>query len=382
MMSWKNIRWAAFGVALAMLLAACGGDSTDTTQAAATAAPTTAAATTTTAAATTSTSAGADTTAAPTTEAAAEGPETLSITMVMNSVVNEPWNQTQADALFRIQEASPHGLEVSLEFFEAIDFADAERVIGDLAESGEYDIIYGSSTFEPGIAPWLDQYPEIVFIYAGSGNQGHGGNAYWVDMGIYECTYLAGIAAGMVTETNHVAAVAAFPFPNVNEAVNGFIDGAQSVNPDIVGTASYIESWFDPATASEAATAQVAAGADILYASSFGTIGGAENAGVLAVGDYTDASALAPGTVLTSALARWDGALNEIVDVWWDHQINGTPYDGPIDPIVKLLAEDGCDIADPDSALASEEVIAAVADAKARIIAGDLVIEPDAGPVE
>ncbi|MDJ0924527.1 MAG: BMP family ABC transporter substrate-binding protein [Acidimicrobiia bacterium] len=375
-MRWKNIRWATFGVALAMLLAACGGDSTDTTQAATTAAPAE------TTAAPTTTAADTATTAAPTTEAAAEGPGTLSIAMVMNSVIDEPWNQTQADALFRIQEASPYGLDVSLEFFEAIDFADAERVIGDMATSGEYDIIYGSSTFEPGIAPWLEQYPEIVFVYAGSGNQGHGGNAFWVDMGIYECTYLAGIAAGMVTETNHVAAVAAFPFPNVNEAVNGFIDGAQSVNPEIVGTASYIESWFDPATASEAATAQIAAGADVLYASSFGTIAGAEDGGVLAVGDYTDASGLAPGTVLTSALARWDGALNEIVDIWWDHQVNGTPYDAPMDPIVKLLAEDGCDIAPVDDSLAGEEVIAAVADAKAQILSGALVIVPDHAPVE
>ena len=39
---------------------------------------------------------------------------------------------------------------------------------------------------------------------------------------------------------------------------------------------SFINSWFDPATAKEAAVAQIDAGADVLYAERFGVIEAAE----------------------------------------------------------------------------------------------------------
>ncbi len=36
----------------------------------------------------------------------------------------------------------------------------------------------------------------------------------------------------MMTESNVIGAVAAYPYPNVSLPVNGYIAGAQAVNPD------------------------------------------------------------------------------------------------------------------------------------------------------
>lgn len=154
------------------------------------------------------------------------------------------------------------------------------------------------------------------------------------------------------------------------------------MNPDIVGSATYIESWFDPAKASDAARVQVAAGADVLYASSFGTIEAAEATGVYGFGDYTDQESAAPDTVLTSALARWDGAINQIIDDWWDHQVNGTPYDAPLEPIAKLMAEHGCAISPLNDVLVSDKVKEAVAQARQTIISGEIVVEPYVEPAD
>jgi basic membrane lipoprotein Med (substrate-binding protein (PBP1-ABC) superfamily) len=176
--------------------------------------------------------------------------------------------------------------------------------------------------------------------------------------------------------------VAGFPFPNVNNGLHGFIDGAQSVNPDVEGAATYIEAWFDPATAVEAGRALVAAGADVLYAPSFGTIEAASTEGVYAVGDYMDQEGLAPDTVITSALARWDGAFKDIVDAWWSYRVDGTPYDAPLEPIRKLLAEDGCDIAPLNEALVTAEAKAAVTEAREKILSGEVVVEIVDEPVE
>ena len=164
------------------------------------------------------------------------------------------------DSIGRLAEDNTYDLTITLEEIEEIAYADGERVIRDLAQTGKYEIIIAHSTYSDAVAAVRDDYPDTLFAYSGSGNDGLGGNGYWIDVFIHEPAYLAGIIAGMMTETNKISGVAAFPFPNVTAPLHAFIDGAQSVNPDITAEVAYIESWFDPATAQEAAAAQIAAG--------------------------------------------------------------------------------------------------------------------------
>jgi basic membrane lipoprotein Med (substrate-binding protein (PBP1-ABC) superfamily) len=302
--------------------------------------------------------------------------------MFIGSVLEEPWNSTMVAALDRAVESRPHNLDISYETFENIAATDAERVVRDLAASGKYDIILGHSTFSDAIAPVKDDYPETMFVYSGSGNEPTGGNGYWIDVFNHECTYLGGVAAGLLTETNKIGAVAAFPFPNVNLTTNAFIDGARSVNPDVEMLMTYIESWFDPPTAREAAAAQITGGADVIYASSFGSLEAASSAGVLGVGDFTDQESVYPETVITSSVARWDPALGSLIDTWWDHETNGTPYDAPMERIVFLLADGGCEIAPLNEALVPEDVRATVAEIAEKIRTGEIVVEGNVEPTE
>ena len=136
-------------------------------------------------------------------------------------------------------------------------------------------MIIAHSTYSPAVAAVQGEFPEIVFVFSGSGNEATGGNGFWIDVMPHEPAYLAGVAAGLMSETGKIGSVAAFPFPNVNGPVNAFFAGARSVRPDIEVDVTYIESWFDPAGAKDAGTALVNSGADSLYAAStFGTFGG------------------------------------------------------------------------------------------------------------
>src|SRR5438093_807735 len=78
---------------------------------------------------------------------------------------------------------------------------------------------------------------------------------------IHEPSYLSGLIAGKLTKSNKIGVVAAMPIPEVNRIVNGFIQGAKETNPNSEVRVSYINSFFDPAAAKEAALAHVAAGA-------------------------------------------------------------------------------------------------------------------------
>lgn len=319
-----------------------------------------------------------ETTAAP----SDDGPSEVRIAVVFAGVKEEPWYSTMIEALDRIKASPPHGLTVSYEWFESIAYADGERVIGELAASAEYDIILGHSIFGDSIAPVHGQYPEILFAFSGSGNEALGGNAYWIDVYTHEPAYLAGIVAGLMTETNKISAVAAFPFPNVNLPLNAYIAGAESVNPDVEAQVTYIESWFDPTTAKESALAQIAAGADIVYAERLGPFeAAAESDGVYAFGHFSDQEALAPEVVLTSPLAVWDPAVSTLIDEWYAHVSEEKAYDAPMERILFLMADGGSDLARLTD-LVPDDVKAAVEDAKAKILSGELEVPFNDAPIE
>jgi basic membrane lipoprotein Med (substrate-binding protein (PBP1-ABC) superfamily) len=69
---------------------------------------------------------------------------------------------------------------------------------------------------------------------------------------------------------------------------------------------AYIESWFDPPKGKQSALAQIAAGADFIYAERFGPFETAKEKGKLAFGHFVDQNSLAQDIVVSSTIARWD----------------------------------------------------------------------------
>lgn len=67
---------------------------------------------------------------------------------------------------------------------------------------------------------------------------------------------------------------------------------------------AYIGGWFDPPKAKEAALAQIEAGADLVFAERFGVFEACKEKGVLAFGNMSDQSGLAPEVVISGPV--WD----------------------------------------------------------------------------
>ena len=165
-------------------------------------------------------------------------------------------------------------------------------------------------------------------------------------MFVHEPAYLMGIIAGSMTESDVIGAVAAFPFPNVNLPLNGYIEGAKSVNPDVEAKVTYIESWFDPPKGRESAAAQFAAGADFIYAERFGPFEAvSEKPNSFAFGHFVDQNSLAPEIVVSSAIAKWDPSISAAIDGWWAHAAEGATYNAPTERIVFTMKDGGADLA-------------------------------------
>jgi len=96
--------------------------------------------------------------------------------------------------------------------------------------------------------------------------------------------------------------VGGYPIPEVNRLMNAFIAGVREVNPKAEFSISFINSWFDPPKAKEAAFAMIDKGADVLYAERFGVSDAAKERKVLAIGNVINTQDKYPETVVASAL--------------------------------------------------------------------------------
>ena len=108
--------------------------------------------------------------------------------------------------------------------------------------------------------------------------------------------------------------VGGYPVPEVNRIVNAFIAGAQETNEDVDVKVTFLNSWFDPAAAKEAALAQVGAGADVLFAERFGVIEAADENDLVAVGNMSDQQELAPDNVVTSVTWNMTPTVEYVID--------------------------------------------------------------------
>ncbi len=210
--------------------------------------------------------------------------------------IEEPWDGVIHVAL---QKAADEG-KIRYEYTDDIGYSgDMERVLREIAENQKPAAIIGDAFGnEEAVRRVAADFPEIAFAF-GSGLGPAEPNMAVFDNWIHEPGYLCGMIAGGMTETGVIGVVGGYPVPEVNRIVNAFIDGAKAVNPDAKVIVTFINSWYDPPTAKEAALAQIDAGADILFAERFGVIEAAVENGLYSFGNMSDQYELGPDSVLT-----------------------------------------------------------------------------------
>jgi basic membrane lipoprotein Med (substrate-binding protein (PBP1-ABC) superfamily) len=225
--------------------------------------------------------------------------------------IEEPWDGVIHAALNAEMEAG----RIAYTFTDDIGYAgDMERVLRETAEQDAPDIIFGDAFGnEEAARAVAADYPDIAFVF-GSGQGPAEPNFSVFDNWIHEPAYLAGMIAGGVTQSGVLGVVGGYPVPEVNRIVNAFIAGAQETNEDVEVKVTFLNSWFDPAAAKEAALAQVGAGADVLFAERFGVIEAAQENDLVAIGNMSDQKGLAPGNVVTSVTWNMAPTVAYVID--------------------------------------------------------------------
>jgi simple sugar transport system substrate-binding protein len=247
--------------------------------------------------------------APPAPEAKKEEPkktEPLKVAFVYVSPVSDAGWTSQHNA-GRLEMEKALAGKVSTSFVEKVpEGADAERVIRDLAATGNALIFTTSFGFMNPTLKVAEEFPQTHFEHA-TGYKTLPNLASY-NVRFYEGRYLAGMLAGKMTKTHTLGYVGAFPIPEVLQGINAFTLGARAVNPKAQVRVIWVNSWYDPGKERDAAnTLLKQQGADVVthHTDSTAVVAAAEEAGKMALAYHSDMSKFGPKAQLAAVTHHW-----------------------------------------------------------------------------
>jgi len=216
----------------------------------------------------------------------------------------EGWTHQQDEGRRAVESAL--GAQVQTTYVENVpEGPDAERVLRDLARQGNRIIFTTSFGYMEPVLRVARDFPHIKFECL-TGTQ-RTPNVATANARYYEGRYLAGIAAGRMTQGGSIGYVAGFPIPEVLQGINAFALGVRSVNPNAAVKLVWLNTWFDPPREREAALTLINQGADVLafHSASTAVMATAEEHGKLAIAYHSDMRRIAPAAQLLAVTHHW-----------------------------------------------------------------------------
>ena len=298
--------------------------------------------------------------------AAEEGP-CLIIGALHGGPINDAgYNQAMHESVMQIKENIP-----CVEIIEAENVpeeAGATSTMENMIQQGAKMIIATAFNHQYPALTLAEQYPDVVFEHAGGWEMGANFANFFGEPP--DTWYIMGVAAGLMTESNKLGFVAAFPLGWTNTFINAYTLGAQSVNPDVETIVAFTFGWGDSAKEADATNSLINQGVDVItmHVDSPSTvIGTAESRGVYSIGFQSlAAQEFAPKYWISGIGFTLGDKLT------W---LTSTVLDGSWQPIfLRCGIADGCMAMAPFGPNVPQDVQDQVLQAKADVEAGNIVV--------
>ncbi|MET9782511.1 BMP family lipoprotein [Nocardiopsis alba] len=243
------------------------------------------------------------------------------------------------DSAYRGLEQAAEELGVQTQDFEpAKDEADSakEERLTTMAEEG-YDLVIAVGfAYDGAIQSVAPEYPEVDFAIIDSEIEGID-NVTSLVFAEEQASFLAGAAAALTTEEDHVGFIGGVETPLIHKFEAGFVAGAEHVNEDINVEIDYLSQppdmsgFNEPARGSAVAQAQYDRGADVIYhaagASGNGILESAVANDFTFIGvdsdQYVNAEDDQKQHVLTSAIKQVDVSVFELISAAVEGDVEG-----------------------------------------------------------
>ena len=208
----------------------------------------------------------APTTAAPATEVATTAaPTEVAVCLTVGATYGGPindagYNQAMHEAVASIKENIPCVKLIEAE--NVYDEAGAKTTIENMISEGA-GLIFATAYAHQNPAFELSQkYPDVIFEHVGGWMMGANfANIFGKPPDVW---YTMGVAAGLMTKTNKLGFVAAFPQAWTDVFVNAYTLGAQSVNPKVEVIVAYTFAWGDSAKEADTTNSLINQDADVI----------------------------------------------------------------------------------------------------------------------
>ncbi len=200
-----------------------------------------------------------------------------------------------------------------------------EQAVEELSKEDVSMILLSSYGYSDEMKDAVSQYPGISFYVNSSENHEKNMTAYFVRM--YQARYLAGVLAGMRTDSNQIGYVAAMPNNEVNRGISAFTLGVRSVNPDAEVVVIWTNTW-DDSTMEEECTEKLIENCNVdvvtYHQNGATVIDTAEKYGVDSIGYHQQYEGYS-SHYLTSVVCYWDKVYAEILKELMSGEANTTP---------------------------------------------------------
>lgn len=259
--------------------------------------------------------------------------------------------------------------------------AEGEQLVRTAANSGYGLIVDLEFSHAEMLATVAPEFPDTNFAIVNA--EVEGDNVTSIVFKEHEGSYLAGVLAALQTtdaDDEHINGEAKIGFiggtksTGIDKFLSGYMQGAQSVDPEIEVDARYVNSFGDAAKGQQIAEQMYADGTDIIFASAGGSGAGviqaAESTGHYAIGVDSNQDDVAPGFVLTSMIKQTDLAMNDLVTEF----VEGNIQSG--ETVEYGLKEDGVGLSDMKNTRenVADDTMNQVDQAREDIINGDIEV--------
>ena len=229
----------------------------------------------------------------------------------------------------RQQVEEAYGDKVETFFVESVQYGpDATRVFRQMAMQGA-DIIFGTSFgYMENMREVAEEFPDVKFEHA-TGYKNNDTNFSNYGLRLYQARHVQGVIAGMMTKTNKICYVAAYPIPEVIREINTYYLGAKSVNPDVDIDIVWVMTWYDPGKEADAARALLSQGCDVIaqHTDSPAPLQTAQAEGKVGFGQASDQYRFAPKAQLTATIDNWGPyyveKVGQVIDGTWTPMCDG-----------------------------------------------------------
>jgi basic membrane protein A and related proteins len=231
--------------------------------------------------------------------------EPIKVGFVYVSPITEAgWTKQHDEGRKAVERAL--GQQVKTSFVADVpEGADAERVIRDLAQQGHQIIFTPSFGYMEPTLKVAKDFPNVKFESVTGFKTAP--NVAASNARYYEGRYLAGIAAGRMSQSNVAGYVAGFPIPEVLQGINAFTLGMRSVNPKATVKVVWLNAWFDPPKEREAAMALFNQDVDVIafHTGSTAVMAAAQERGKMAVAYHSDMRKIGPDAQIIAVTHQW-----------------------------------------------------------------------------